>query len=392
MKKKLLSLTLAFAMCLTLTIPALAVAEAPLSAEEGTQNIGISADLGGLSLEDVKIERPWTIRYREDEEADWMVEDRSTYGAVRPDAQFTVRHTGGADDGTTLSIYATCYRNTSDEGTAYTWLDWPHTACLTQSGVFVSDDQDLEQYGGLVALRAGESVTFTLPFDWYGRKGQDVTVELRAVMDFPQFDWTYWKVADFRVDESSYVAASIKGPSVKDPEPVAFDDVKSTDWFCSYVEKAVAAGLMSGTSDNLFSPTQEVSISEVLVLAYQIHSQSSGGSLPSPEGAWYMPYYQYCLDYGVITPGQMEPSNLARKANRFDVVSILDKAAPAECMTPVKESVVIPDLAETDSLGDVVYKWYRAGIMSGDQKGCFNGSNSISRAEVAVILCQLNRL
>lgn len=392
MKKKVLSLALALTMCLGLAVPATAAGDSPLSAEEGTKNIQLSADLGGLSLEDVKMSRPWTMRYREDEEADWVLEERATYGAVRSDTRFTVRHAGTSDDGTTLSVYALCYLNTNREEPVYTWLDWPYTACLTKSGTFVSDVHDLEKYGGPVTLRAGESVTFTLPFDWYKKQGRDVTVELRAVMDFPQYDWTYWKAANFRVDESAYIAASIKGPSQKEPEPVVFTDVKDADWFRPFVEKTVAAGLMSGANGGAFSPNRELTIAEALVLAYQLHSQANGGSLPQVEGAWYMPHYQYCLDNGIIAPDQLDQSSLSRGATRFDLVSILDKAAPAGRMEPVKEEVSIPDLAETDPLGDVVYKWYRAGIISGDQTGRFNGSNSISRAEVAVILCQLNNL
>lgn len=387
MKKNLLSLALALTMCLGLAAPAFAAGEGPVSAEEGTKNIELSAGLDGLSLEDITMERPWTMRYRENERVDWVQEARTTYGAVRSDTRFTVRHTGPSDDGTTLSVYAVCYLNAGEDEPVYTWLDWPNTACLTKSGVFVSSARDLEKHGGPVALRAGESVTFTLPFNWYKNQGKDVTVELRAVMDFPQYDWTYWKTANFRVDEWSYIAASIKGPSAQ--KPPVFSDVKESDWFRSYVEKAAEAGLMSGTSGGAFDPGRELSVAEILVLAYQLHSKAGGGALPQAEGAWYMPYYQYCLDNGIVTEGQ---SDLTRKATRFDLVSILDSAVPAGRMEPVKEVASIPDLAETDPYGEVVYKWYRAGVVSGDQSGRFNGAGNISRAEVAVILCQLNNL
>lgn len=393
MKKNLLALALALAACLGLTVPASAAGGGPLSAEEGTKYIELSADLGGLSLEDVTMRRPWTMQYLENEEEEedgWVQEERAAYGAVRRDTQFTVRHTGPADDGTTLSIYAACYLNTSGKEPLYSWLDWPGTACLTKSGAFAASGGDLEKYGGPVALRAGESVTFTLPFDWYAKRGWDVTVELRAVMDFPQYDWTYWKTACFRVDESAYVAASIKGPSTK--EPPAFSDVKESDWFRTYVEKAVDAGLMSGTSGGVFSPNRELSVAEALALAYQLHSKASGAALPQAEGPWYMPHYQYCLENGIVDAGQVGESDLSRKASRFDIVSILDGAVPASRLEPVKTEVAIPDLAEADPYGGVVYKWYRAGIVSGDQTGRFNGGGSISRAEVAVILCRLSGL
>ena len=61
MKKNLLALALALAACLGLTVPASAAGGGPLSAEEGTKYIELSADLGGLSLEDVTMRRPWTL-------------------------------------------------------------------------------------------------------------------------------------------------------------------------------------------------------------------------------------------------------------------------------------------------------------------------------------------
>ena len=51
----------------------------------------------------------------------------------------------------------------------------------------------------------------------------------------------------------------------------------------------------------------------------------------------------------------------------------------------------MPDVREwLDDGGSVVYRWYRAGIVSGrgtDHSFCPN--DSIARGEVAVILCQL---
>ena len=107
-----------------------------------------------------------------------------------------------------------------------------------------------------------------------------------------------------------------------------------------------------------------------------------------------MPYYQYCLDNGICTASQFAAADMDRQATRFDMVSILDQAVPASRMTAVKTVAdgSIPDLRESDPYGDVVYKWYRAGVVSGDGEGRFNGSTGITRAEVAVILCQLNNL
>lgn len=176
------------------------------------------------------------------------------------------------------------------------------------------------------------------------------------------------------------------------PTTVTFTDVKSTDWFRPFVEKAATAGLMEGTGNGKFAPYDDLYIAQALVLAYQIDSKETGHTLPKVSGAWYMPYYQYCLDNGIVTSSQVKPSDLTRKASRFDMVSILDKAIPKSRMEAVKTVNSVPDVKESDPYGSVVYKWYRAGIVGGDSAGRFNGNNNIARAEVAVILCQINKL
>ena len=172
-----------------------------------------------------------------------------------------------------------------------------------------------------------------------------------------------------------------------------FSDVPASFWGSAYIRKAAQAGLMTGTGDESFDPNGSLTQAQTMVLAYQLHSQSNGGTLPQTSGAWYMPYYQYCVDNGLLT-GRFDPDDLNQTASRFDMVAILDKAIPAGRMaaeTSVPDGA-IPDLDEDDAYGDLVYRWYRAGIVSGDSEGRFNGDSGITRAETAVILCQINGL
>ena len=187
--------------------------------------------------------------------------------------------------------------------------------------------------------------------------------------------------------------------SVDQPEqpaqPVSdFSDVPASFWGSPYIQKAAQANLMTGTGNGTFEPNGNLTLAQAMVLAYQIHSQANGGSLPQTSGAWYMPYYQYCINHSLIAAGQFDSSQLNQTASRFDMVAILDKAIPADRMTAVTAvpDGAIPDLNEDDAYGDLVYRWYRAGIVTGDQKGQFNGTSSITRAETAVILCQINNL
>lgn len=175
-------------------------------------------------------------------------------------------------------------------------------------------------------------------------------------------------------------------------QPSTFTDVKEDDWFQEAVEKAAAAGLINGYGDGRFGPNDELEISQALKLAAEIHLKANGGTLPAAAGKWYAPYYQYCLEQGIVTSQQVKPSDLERVATRYEMVAILDKAVPASRMTPVKTVSSIPDVAENSQYGPIVYKWYRAGIVEGSGGGYFRGSSTIKRSEVATILCRINNL
>ena len=174
----------------------------------------------------------------------------------------------------------------------------------------------------------------------------------------------------------------------------SFSDVRENQWFAPYVNKAVDAGLMSGVGEGRFGPGGNLTLAQAAVLAYQLHSRENGGSLPQAAGAWYMPYYQYCLNYGILSAGEVPRSALSRNATRYEMVDVLNRAVPNSRMAAINDlpDDFIPDIGEDNPYRAAVYKWYRAGALAGDSQFRFNGENSITRAEVAVILCQVDGL
>lgn len=215
--KKMLSLALALTMGASLTAPVFAAEEAPISTDEGVKNISITADTGSLTFKDLTVEKSWALRdWDYNEETDEMIpidETKDAYIAVSQNTKFTIKHTGAVDDGTHMLVYLTRYVK-NDDG-VYEWHDWPHQYYLTKTGGFIPDIADPSDVGGLVELKAGESVSFTLPDSF----GEDEVVELWAIMNFPQYDWSFWKYYYLKIDEAAYSAAVTKGPSTPDPEP-----------------------------------------------------------------------------------------------------------------------------------------------------------------------------
>ncbi len=174
----------------------------------------------------------------------------------------------------------------------------------------------------------------------------------------------------------------------------AFSDIVS-HWGRTFITTASDAGLMAGVGDGRFDPDGELALSQVLVLAANAHAQAAGTTVPGSSGGyWYQGFYDYCVNNGIIDAGQLPAAQCERPATRLEMISILDRALPADQLAPTVDipEGYIPDVPADDPNHDLVYRWYQAGIIAGDSSHSFNGDTGITRAEVAVILCQINGL
>ena len=178
-----------------------------------------------------------------------------------------------------------------------------------------------------------------------------------------------------------------------EPEKVTFTDVEEGRWYYSAVTTIAAAGWMNGMGEDTFAPTGTFSVAQVLSVAARIHAAANEKEIAAAEEGtpWYTMYVNYCVENEIIAEDAFTAEDLTRAATRFEVLAILDKAPAASCFEAKREVAdgYIPDLAEADENGAVVYKWYRAGIIDGNAEHEFTGANTITRAEAASILCRV---
>ena len=184
---------------------------------------------------------------------------------------------------------------------------------------------------------------------------------------------------------------------LEEVEDVSFTDVSQGDWYYNFVIPAANAGWFTGNPDGSFGPNDPLTLAQVIVLAARLHAAYSGETIPKAVegGDWYVPYYTYCVDHEIVAAENFDLSQINENATRFAMAAIWDKAAyPPRVSGGVNEvpDGFIPDLAEGDEYGEIVYRWYRSGILTGDTEYNFNGENSITRAEASVILCHLTAL
>ena len=127
----------------------------------------------------------------------------------------------------------------------------------------------------------------------------------------------------------------------------------------------------------------------------------NGITLANAEGKWYISYYDYCRDNGIIsaTGTAQEPSyddyvaRAKENITRREYVFLFSRALPDSALPAVNTipDNSIPDVPMSMSVYDqAIYKLYRAGILNGaDAKGTFMPDSSIRRSEVAAILIRM---
>jgi hypothetical protein len=168
-----------------------------------------------------------------------------------------------------------------------------------------------------------------------------------------------------------------------------FTDVASGAWYAENVKSAVNLGLMKGQSTDRFVPLGSVTWSEALTLAARIHSIYAGdGETFAQSSPWYKVYADYAVKNGITAA---EPAKYSAAVTRADLAVLLYKAVDSDALG-VKNSVTdgfIPDVKGTESYGPAVYALYRAGVLTGDTKHCFNANTAVSRAETAAMVSRV---
>ena len=168
-----------------------------------------------------------------------------------------------------------------------------------------------------------------------------------------------------------------------------FTDVPSDAWYRSDVDVAVGMGLISGRSETIFAPNENITLAETIKLAASMNNRYVGGSADFSNGdPWYKPYADYALKHNII---QTENADFNAVVTRESFAGIFAAALPDSAYGAINTVLndSIPDYPTASSRGAAVYKLYRAGIICGDSSGRFYPTSQISRAEVAAIVTRM---
>lgn len=159
-------------------------------------------------------------------------------------------------------------------------------------------------------------------------------------------------------------------------------------WYTEYVVAAYESGLLNGVSETSFAPDATLRLGEIVTAAARIHKlyETGDASFDSAE-PWYQPYYDYCEAQGLL---QADEYPADRVATRAEVVAILANVLPVSELEEINavEDGAIPDVPASED----IYRFYRAGVLTGGTDHAFSGSSAIKRSEMAAIVTRLTKL
>ncbi len=402
MRKKVLSLALALAMCLGLTVPALA-AEKPKDAKEAFQNVSLRYPLGngvdGTFDFGISVEKPWTQFYQ-----DWIEEDGKEvthamdgYLVMRKNTVFTLTNSDPAGSTSFMRIYLTTYTNRGNN--RYEHEAWPHREYLTRKDGFLSDECDPDDAGGLVELTGGQSFQFTLP-----DAGADVIYELEIEKYYPEFEHEttdeagntypvtpYWyRYLYLKVDEAA-VDQGLKdlGDAGTSPEPAApaagnrFTDVADSSPYKDAILWAVEKEITSGTTKTTFSPNTNCSTAQILTFLWRANgSPKPAKSNPFTDvksGEYFTDAAVWAHEKGLVSGTAFGGSTPCTRAM---AVTYLWKAAGS----PSAKAASFTDVPADADYANAVAWAVEQGVTAGTSDTTFSPDKVCTRGQIVTFL------
>ena len=183
---------------------------------------------------------------------------------------------------------------------------------------------------------------------------------------------------------SSLVGGSISGKLRIYVVSHVFEDVDPGSWAAPYINRLYASGIISGTSATTFSPNNEMKYGEslkMILIAAGYPKQSETGGIH-----WASGYLDLAYQKGIVSTKNID---LNATVDRNTIAEIAAKALGLTRAAHINAGIIGP----VDSSNGYVYALYNAGILNGsfiNGSNYFQGSNPITRAEVAKIICAIN--
>lgn len=379
--KKFFSFSLALLLCAALSVPAFAVERTVPTVAEGLAPVQLTLNQGGGSYDltdsaekTFNVESPMVLDSYYDHTVDDFVEAYpvESYVAVSRNSTFTVRHNGKAGDGSFITVSLDEYYVVDKDGTRNHY-DWDGGGYLVNAGYIIDNalDPDVPEFGGLAKLTAGQSVTFSAPFD-SDRNDGDELVGLRVSIVYPELDYHYWGILWFKLDEKN---AAVK----PQPSASAFSDVAAGTYYADAVKWAVEKGITAGTTATTFSPNNTCTTAQILTFLWRANGSPAptGNNAAVPAGQYYTDAANWALEKGLT-----DDFSADTPATRAATVTYLWKLAGK----PAAEAAAFTDVDAGAEYAQAVAWAVKKGVTAGTSATTFAPDNTCTRGQIVTFL------
>lgn len=167
-----------------------------------------------------------------------------------------------------------------------------------------------------------------------------------------------------------------------------FSDVPQSHWAYPFIMEMADAGIIQGTGGGQFSPEETLSAEMFITLV---------GRVMFPEikvqgGDWSGPYVAAMKDRGFLENTNITDETLSDDISRYDMAMIL-----AWCLKSLSGIAELSSSFRVTDLEEMPYHYMdavefvcAAGLIRGDENHRFNGANSMTRQEAAVVIARLS--
>ena len=177
-----------------------------------------------------------------------------------------------------------------------------------------------------------------------------------------------------------------------------YKDVKQGQWYYDPIMNCTAKGYYSGVGNGSFSPSGQMTREMFVTVLGRLadidtvkYTGTSFGDVKS--GRWSAPYIKWASDNGIVS-GYSDGSFAPTKGiTRQEICSVVKRYLDKYGIT-VEQTNAENDFTDSTKIAawakEAVSYCQTRGIISGDAKGAFNPTKTATRAEVAVIITNLD--
>ena len=175
--------------------------------------------------------------------------------------------------------------------------------------------------------------------------------------------------------------------------PMYFKDIEDSKWALSAINYLYENKVISGNGDGTFSPSRYVSRPEfakmlVSLRKYEISANQSPFS-DVDKGAWYAPYVTTAYEKNLITGYEDGSFGISAGITRQEAACVIYRLIREEGdIDRLKDRTFT--FADDANIGEwakeAVYTLYANGVISGRSAEIYSPSETLTRAEAAVLL------